>query len=91
VLLDFVALAGGTFTPSLVQWNPETVTFSTTAGSHTLTFQGKVDSNDDSAFIDKVSLVGSAPPVPEPGSLALLGTVVLGTLRLLAAKSKAIK
>jgi hypothetical protein len=73
VELDGTPITGGSFTPGTV-WEEDAVTFSTTAGDHTLTFVGSTEDVDDqTAFLDDVTLNSA----PEPSSLMLMGTGLL--------------
>ena len=85
VLLDDALIAGGTFAKLPFTWTEETLTVDTTAGSHTLTFEGldettKVTTDNVAAFIGDVSLnpTGSLIPTPEPSTFALLGLTFIG-------------
>ncbi len=57
VSLDSVLIEGGTFATIPYSWTKEALSFSATAGSHTLTLAGLGDSGADvSAFVDEVTL-----------------------------------
>lgn len=74
VWLDGVSL--GTFDTTVGgAWNTRNLSFSTTAGLHTLRWQGVQVSSDSTAFIDNLSVTA----VPEP-STALMGLAGLGLL-----------
>jgi hypothetical protein len=78
VLLDNSLVPGGSFSGLSGSWTPETLNFSATAGTHSLTLEGLVSSTGDvSAFIDDVSLVPAAVPTPEPSSFSSVGMTLL--------------
>ena len=69
VLVDDVVV--GTFTPAGTSYTSDTTdTFTVTAGSHTIAFQGLSASGDDTAFIDDVEQiqVTAAPTIATPAT-----------------------
>lgn len=81
LLLDGTAISGGTFTGLPAAWTLETLNFSASAGSHSITFEGLISSADATAFIDNVSLVPQASSAtPEPSSLTLVALAAMALL-----------
>lgn len=75
VSVDGTVLA--TFATALGEaWAGNSLNFTTTAGNHTLRFQGLRNTGDGTSFIDGLSLI--AQHVPEPQSLALVTLALLG-------------
>jgi uncharacterized protein (TIGR03437 family) len=77
VLLDGVGIAGGTYSGLASAWTLKALTFSTTAGNHSLTFEGLTTSSTAqsafvTAFVDDVSLVPDLPPAITPGGVVPL-------------------
>lgn len=66
-------------------WDANTLTFTATAGQHTLRLQGLRTSGDGTSFVDDLKLTQVAAQVPEPQSAALvalgLGIVALARRR----------
>lgn len=82
VLWDDTLVAGGTFSDLSDAWTLETLDFSASAGSHSLTLEGLETSSSAvsarvSAFVDDVSLVPEAATTPEPSSFLLLGLALI--------------
>ena len=80
VLLDNAVIAGGTYANLSGVWTLKTLTFSTGAGSHSLTFQGLDETSGSTAanvaaFVDGVSLVpaGTPPPAISAGGVVSAG------------------
>ena len=73
---------GCTTCVTTLQWQPFSATFVATSASTTLLFLNGDPVNDNSNGLDNVALTDNGPavgtPVPEPTSLVLLGTAVLG-------------
>ncbi len=82
VLMDGNAVTGGTFSSLPQSWTPETLFFSVTAASHSLTLAGLGDGSlDVTAFVNDVSLTEvSAVPVPASAWLMLSGLGGLGAM-----------
>jgi len=97
VLLDGTAIAGGTYDDLPAAWTLETLDFTASAGSHSLTLEGLEETSgatsaNVSAFVDDVSLVPKTTNTPEPSSFSLLALalIALATGVLLARKRVAL-
>jgi hypothetical protein len=82
VLLDGAAITGGTYGDLPAAWTLETLTFSASAGSHSLTLEGMdetsgVLSANVTAFVDDVSLAPEAASTPEPSTYSLIGLALI--------------
>ncbi|MDO9285200.1 MAG: PEP-CTERM sorting domain-containing protein [Aquabacterium sp.] len=77
VLLDGTTLA--TFLTNTGEaWASNSLSFTASAGTHTLRFQGLRANGDGTSFIDELSLTGVPAQVPEPQSFALVALALLG-------------
>jgi hypothetical protein len=77
---DFTALSSGNY---WTEWAGESMNFVATSTSATLQFKdlAKEFSGGIDLGLDNVSVVGASSPVPEPDSLLLLATGVMGAAR----------
>jgi hypothetical protein len=78
VLFDNTALDTFVTNPG-DSWAGNSLSFTATAGNHTLRFQGLRDSGDGTSFIDALSLTAAPSAVPEPASIALVALALAGT------------
>jgi uncharacterized protein (TIGR03437 family) len=77
VLLDNTVIAGGTYAKLPAAWTLETLTFTASAGSHSLTFEGLDETSGKTsanvaAFVDDISLLPASsgqPPVIGAGGV----------------------
>jgi hypothetical protein len=59
-------------------WQQFTTSFIASGSSTTLDFLNGDPANDNSNGLDNVVLIGGETPVPEPGTISLLGLGILG-------------
>jgi uncharacterized protein (TIGR03437 family) len=77
VLLDNTVIPGGIYAKLPASWTLETLIFSTTVGTHSLTFEGMDETSgatgaNVAAFVDDVSLIPDLPPAITPSGIVPL-------------------